>query len=110
MYRENALRVENANFGRVLFYLEKLLSESTQYCSCRQCLQETLAHALNTLPPHYHVNLDESGNHFDHGSSWILIDVAVREALERVSQKTGHLPIAPEISDASSASSETSAA
>ncbi len=75
--------VVNANYDKVLYYIDKMLAESDRYCRCARCRRDALAMALNTLPPHYFVDagLKEPDKL---GSPWILIEVAAREALERI--------------------------
>ncbi|MBI5191264.1 MAG: late competence development ComFB family protein [Nitrospirae bacterium] len=82
-------RIRNANYDKVLYYVDKMLSESDRYCRCHRCRLDASALALNTLPPHYYV---DSGREDDKslGSSWILIEIAVREALERVNSAPHH--------------------
>jgi competence protein ComFB len=84
------LKVENANYEKVFYYIEKMLSESDRYCSCARCRVDVAALALNTLPPHYFVDPKHAGN-TDMGSPWILIEMAVREAMERVQANPHHL-------------------
>jgi len=76
-------RVENANCEKVLYYIDKMLSENDAYCRCNRCRMDAASVALNTLPPHYYVTPSHM-NDKDMGSPWILIELAVREAMERV--------------------------
>ena len=81
--RDTANRVENANYDKVLFFIDKVLSEDSRFCRCSRCRMDVTALALNTLPPHYCVT---SGGNPDkeQGSPWILIEMAVRHSLEKV--------------------------
>ncbi len=83
MKGDTANRVENANYAKVLFFIDKVLSEDGRFCRCSRCRMDAAALALNTLPPHYCVcpggNPDK-----EQGSPWILIELAVRHAMERV--------------------------
>ncbi len=86
-------KVENANFEKVQYYIEKVLSESPDYCSCHRCRLDVLALALNTLPPHYYV-IPSHITDRDMGSPWILIEIAVREAFKKVALCPHHrLPL-----------------
>jgi len=76
-------RVENANHDKVMFYIDKTLSETSKYCHCHRCRLDAAAMALNTLPPHYYVSAPNN-NTRELGSPWILIEVAVREAMDAV--------------------------
>ena len=85
-------KLVNANTEKVFFYIDKLLSDNGgRYCVCHRCRIDAAALALNTLPPHYFV---DPGNYktMDLGSPWILIEVAVREAMEKVTLFPHHLP------------------
>jgi len=96
MESNTRFKVHNANYDKVSYFIEKLLSESEHYCGCLRCRMDTAALALNTLPPHYFVdptNLTSS----EIGSPWILIELAVKEALERVRENPHHThPMAEE--------------
>jgi hypothetical protein len=85
----SGLRLENANYEKVLYYIDKMLSESDAYCRCGRCRMDVAALALNTLPPHYfvapsHVKQPEVG------SPWILIEMAVREAMVSIRSFPNH--------------------
>lgn len=85
-------RVENANHDKVMFYIDKTLSETSRYCPCHRCRLDAAAMALNTLPPHYYVSAPNN-NPRDLGSPWILIEVAVREAMDSVRLSPRHAPL-----------------
>lgn len=89
MENQPRIRVENANHDKVSYYIEKMLSESNRYCGCLRCRLDAVALALNTLPPHYYV---EPGHNTKNeiGSPWVLIEMAVKEALERVRRNPHH--------------------
>jgi len=87
---EQLVKVENANLAKVLFYLDKVVSETGRYCNCKGCMQEAAARALNTLPPHYYPACADADLR-EKGSPWILVDHAVRESLEHVSRKYNHV-------------------
>ena len=82
-------KVENANYQKVSYYVDKLLSENGKYCGCSRCRLDATALALNTLPPHYFVNPSHAQSQ-DLGSPWILIEVAVHEAMEKVNTYPHH--------------------
>src|SRR5512141_427374 len=85
-------RVENANHDKVMFYIDKTLSETSRYCTCHRCRLDAAAMALNTLPPHYYVSAPNN-NPRELGSPWILIEVAVREAMDAVRVSPRHAPL-----------------
>ena len=85
-------RLENANHDKVMFYIDKTLSETSRYCPCHRCRLDAAALALNTLPPHYYVSAPNT-NPRELGSPWILIEVAVREAMDAVSLSPRHAPL-----------------
>ena len=81
--------VKNANHERVVAVMKKVLGEGYRSaCSCPRCLNDITAIALNYLPPHYYVDLKEDTNI---GSPWIMVETAVVEAIDRVSEKPNHV-------------------
>ena len=83
------LRIENANYEKVAYYIDKMMSESDVYCRCIRCRMDVAALALNTLPPHYYV-VPTHMHDTDFGSPWILIEMACREAMERIHKFPNH--------------------
>ncbi|HLB25457.1 MAG TPA: late competence development ComFB family protein [Nitrospirota bacterium] len=90
MQLEAAIRIENANHDKVFYYIDKVLSDNPRYCRCHRCRLDVAALALNTLPPHYFVNPSHSRSE-DLGSPWILIEMAVREAMDKVQLYPHHI-------------------
>ncbi len=86
---QSRLKVKNANRDKVGYFIEKLLSETDRYCGCNRCKLDAAALALNTLPPHYYVDPSHM-NKTEIGSPWVLIEMAVKEALDRVSMNPHH--------------------
>ena len=83
--------VKNANYGRVMAVIEKLLKDGTgnqPCCSCQSCINDIAAIALNFLPPHYYV---EENTNLDLGSPWVMVETAVIEAMEHVRQAPHHV-------------------
>jgi competence protein ComFB len=80
--------VQNANYKRVVTVMEKFLEERYHnICNCPRCRNDITAIALNFLPPHYFV--DSDGGH-EIGSPWMMVETAVVEAIDRVSEKPHH--------------------
>lgn len=80
--------VKNANHERVVAVMEKFLGERySSVCSCPRCLNDIVAIALNYLPPHYYVDLHEEK---EIGSPWVMVETAVVEAIDRVSENPNH--------------------
>ena len=80
--------VVNANYERVLTVMEKFLHERYKHvCSCPRCMSDIAAIALNYLPPHYIVESDK-GKEF--GSPWVMVETAVTEAIDRVTENPNH--------------------
>ncbi len=84
MKGDTAEMIENANYGRVMHFIDKVLAEDGRFCRCRQCRLDAAALALNTLPPHYHLVSPDNKQDKELGSPWILIEMAVRHSMERV--------------------------
>ncbi len=80
--------VRNANYERVMTVIEKFMKERYHnVCDCTRCKNDIAAIALNFLPPHYFVNPDEG---HEIGSPWVMVETAVVEAIDRVSEKPHH--------------------
>jgi Late competence development protein ComFB len=80
--------VRNANYERVVSVLDKLLKERySEMSDCQRCRDDIAAIALNYLPPHYYVDVDEEK---EIGSPWVMIETAVEEAIDRVLEKPNH--------------------
>lgn len=80
--------VKNANYEKVMTVIEKFLREGGVHpCSCQRCLNDVAAIALNYLPPHYYVQKYDG---HELGSPWLMIETAVRDAIERVTETHHH--------------------
>jgi competence protein ComFB len=80
--------VKNANYERVAAVLDKFLKERYRnVCSCPRCVNDIAAIALNYLPPHYYVDINEEK---EIGSPWVMVETAVVEAIDRVSENPNH--------------------
>jgi competence protein ComFB len=80
--------VRNANYERVMTVMEKFLKERYHnICNCPRCMNDIAAIALNFLPPHYFVGTEGDN---DIGSPWVMVETAVVEAIDRVSEKPNH--------------------
>jgi hypothetical protein len=86
--------VVNANYERVLTVMDKFLGERYEkVCSCSRCMSDIAAIALNYLPPHYIV--EGNGGH-EYGSPWVMVETAVREAIDRVIEHPNHPVFEPQ--------------
>lgn len=80
--------LKNGNYELVLAVInDRLKDMNGNFCSCPRCLQDIAATALNMLPPHYFV---VPGEGQEAGSPLIMVEAAVREAMERVKENQGH--------------------
>ena len=80
--------VKNANHERVAAIIEKFLGERYRnVCACPRCINDIAAIALNYLPPHYYVEMQAEK---EIGSPWVMVESAVVEAIERVSENPNH--------------------
>lgn len=64
--------------------MNRFLRDRYRVCSCPRCRSDIAALALNYLPPHYYVDPDPEQ---EIGSPWVMVEVAVSEAIERVSER-----------------------
>lgn len=84
----SALKVKNANHEIVLSAIGIMIrSRYSHVCSCSRCISDMAALALNSLPPHYYVAAEDS---IAFGSPLIMVECAVIEAIERVSDNPRH--------------------
>jgi competence protein ComFB len=82
------LSVRNANYERVMAVMDKFLKERySNICCCPRCVNDIAAIALNYLPPHYFVDTNEEK---EIGSPWVMVETAVVEAIDRVSENPNH--------------------
>jgi Late competence development protein ComFB len=80
--------VRNANYERVVTVMDKLLKERhSDMSGCQRCVDDIAAIALNYLPPHYYVDVEEEK---EIGSPWVMVETAVVEAIDRVLEKPSH--------------------
>lgn len=92
------IKVENANNAKVFYFIDKILSENAGYCKCHRCRLDIAALALNTLPPHYFIEPGRA-KAYDLGSPWVLIEMAVVDAMEKVNMFPHHAPQTLETKD-----------
>ena len=86
--RTNNCHVVNANYERVLAVMDKVLADRYQnICTCQRCMSDIAAIALNYLPPHYFAG---GGEVKDFGSPWVMVETAVTEAIDRVTENPKH--------------------
>jgi hypothetical protein len=70
--------------------IEKLLIDRYAHaCSCRRCISDITALALNFLPPHYYVATDKERDR-EIGSPWLMIETSVEEAINIVLEHPSH--------------------
>ncbi len=80
--------VRNANYERVIAVMDRFLKDKYKnVCNCPRCISDIAALALNYLPPHYYVELEE---HKEIGSPWVMVETAVVEAIDRVTENPKH--------------------
>ena len=62
MTAQSSMKLENANYERVILALERLLASNAQYCYCMRCRLDATAIALNGLLPRLFYNPITNGN------------------------------------------------
>lgn len=84
---------KNANYDRVYAVIETLLKvKQVDFCGCPKCVNDIAAFALNCLPPHYYTEGNpDTGKSREVGSPWVMVQLAVSEAVERVKENPRHL-------------------
>lgn len=81
-------KVRNANYERVIAVMDRYLKERYgNVCNCPRCISDIAALALNYLPPHYYVEQDANR---EIGSPWVMVETAVVEAIDRVTEHPNH--------------------
>ena len=92
--------VHNANYERVIAVMNKFLKERyNNVCTCPRCVSDIAAIALNYLPPHYYVEMNEDK---EIGSPWVMVETAVVEAIDRVIENPNHTIQKPRVHAAES--------
>ena len=56
MSAQSAMKLENANYERVILAIERLTVANPKYCQCMRCRLDVTAIALNGLPPKYFIS------------------------------------------------------
>jgi len=80
--------IVNANYQKVVSVLEWFVHDDRyRICGCKLCRNDIAALALNYLPPHYYVDAGRGG---EIGSPLVMVESAVKEAIERVMEKPRH--------------------
>jgi len=85
--------IRNANHERVLAVMDKYLKDRERFlniCTCPRCVNDIAAVALNFLPPHYYVEAEPEK---EVGSPWVMVETAVVEAIDRVTENPNHKPL-----------------
>lgn len=90
MTAQAVIKLENANYERVILALERMLAANPKFCHCIRCRLDATAIALNSLPPRYFIT-PTSMDIDDLASSWLMVEVSILQAMERVSQYPHHV-------------------
>ena len=85
-------KLRNNNAELVFQRVGRLLDEHSDICQCEQCVLDLTAYVLNNIPPSYGTSLIDP---FDSNQTRINrikgeIEVALREAIQRVRQNPNH--------------------
>ncbi|MCP4153315.1 MAG: late competence development ComFB family protein [bacterium] len=82
--------VRNINEDFVFAEVERLLLESSEMCTCRDCRQDVAAIVLNSLPPRYQVSkiIPEAAKAAINGN---VIENEIEKAFKLVSKRPHHL-------------------
>ncbi|MBI5043333.1 MAG: late competence development ComFB family protein [Nitrospirae bacterium] len=83
MTAQSAMKIENANYERVILAIERLTVSNPKYCQCMRCRLDVTAIALNSLPAKYFIapspmDIEEIA------SPLLMVEASVLHALERV--------------------------
>lgn len=85
----SSMSVHNANHDRVLSVLNAIRREDKSgHGFCPTCTNAIVATALNSMSPHYYV---EQQYDQELGSPWLVVETAVRDAIERLHAQPDHL-------------------
>lgn len=88
----NGINIVNANYKKVVFVLKQFLRQERfkKSCQCPRCIGDMTALALNYLPPHYYYVDAERGDIEECGSPSVMVESAVLEAIETVTENPRH--------------------
>ncbi len=89
MTAQSAMKLENANYERVILAIERLTVSSPKYCQCMRCRLDVTAIALNSLPPKYFIS-PSSMDIEELASPILMVEASVLHALERVRERPHH--------------------
>lgn len=89
MSAQSAMKLENANYERVILAIERLIAANKKYCQCMRCRLDVTAIALNGLPPKYFIS-PSSMEIEELASPLLMVEASVLYALERVSEHSHH--------------------
>lgn len=89
MSAQSAMKLENANYERVILAIERLTAANPKYCQCMRCRLDVTAIALNGLPPKYFIS-PSSMEIEELASPILMVEASVLYALERVSERPHH--------------------
>ena len=89
MSAQSAMKLENANYERVILAIERLTVSNPKYCQCMRCRLDVTAIALNGLPPKYFIS-PSSMEIEELASPILMVEASVLYALERVSERPHH--------------------
>ncbi|MBI5179978.1 MAG: late competence development ComFB family protein [Nitrospirae bacterium] len=89
MSAQSAMKLENANYERVILAIERLIAANKKYCQCMRCRLDVTAIALNGLPPKYFIS-PSSMEIEELASPILMVEASVLYALERVSGLPHH--------------------
>jgi competence protein ComFB len=88
----NLDKLRNINAELVFERVGRLLDERSDICQCEQCVLDLTAYVLNSIPPSYGTSLigpfDANQTKLDRTKA--AIEVALREAIEKVTQHPNH--------------------
>ena len=99
MSAQSAMKLENANYERVILAIERLTVANPKYCQCMRCRLDVTAIALNGLPPKYFIS-PSSMEIEELASPLLMVEASVLYALERVRENPHHeRPVPQKLTD-----------
>lgn len=88
LYDIDTLR--NINEVRVWNLAQQFYKENTKFCSCRDCILDTIAITLNNITPHYQISEDDYSEAENKVSDKEILD-SMEKAAIKVNKNPHHL-------------------
>jgi len=81
--------LRNVNEVRVWDLAQRFFQEHSEYCTCRECILDTVAITLNNIAPHYQISEDDYSEAENKVTDEEILD-AMKRAADKVKKHPHH--------------------